>query len=170
MSFSTMGRTSRVTLLRPFLSSSELGERRCRLPKPADLSRELAKSSNQTKTTRKADTISTDTSGGCQSALGSAIGGINGEDGGEGDGDSDGPRRRLHSTLTPSCTTRRTPSPPTAAERRYRAALLALVFLTVFDVAMAYVFANSGFLFLAGEVIAILGGLPKLARALLRPK
>jgi hypothetical protein len=175
MSSAHFVRTTREALLRPLMIVSGIVERRHRMPHLGDLLREEGKATPRHRAVRKADSAAQEQTAtgavGGQVAAGAAADGSAGGDGGDGDGDSDGPRRRSRSLpASPSVAARRTPSLLTAPERAHRAALTTLVLLAVLAFAMAFFLAVRGHLWLAGEVIGALGGLPYLARALVRPK
>lgn len=106
--------------------------------------------------------------------VGSSDGDGSGGDDGDGDGDGDGPRRRSHASASPSSPSpraaRRKPVPLECSDRSHTHALVTLAFLAISVFVMAFLMVERGHLWLAAEVMTALGGLPRLARALVRPK
>jgi hypothetical protein len=174
-------RTRRETLLRPLEIISGIVNRRHHLPDLAKiLGYDWASMRRRDSPVRKAKTTGTSSgtaasgAGEPASPSGAPSGGDgNGSDGGDGgDGEGDGPRRRSHSRSTSSSSraVQRNPPPRSPVDRAHALALLTLVLLAVLAFAMALLLTERGHLWLASEVIAALGGLPVLARALVKPK
>jgi hypothetical protein len=115
----------------------------------------------------------TDVSGGGQSSGGA--GGDGNSDGGDGDGD--GPGRRKPSNVHPrrsSVRSRRTKQTPSSVnpdpDLPHRRGLKALVLITLILVCAALILGLNKHECLAFEVLSMAGGLPFLARCLIKPK
>ena len=182
MSSINLVRTTREALLRPLQVVSNIVNRRIisseivrfiPLEGQGARRKEPARRPKARRTHAVASTgITGDQAGGGTS---SSEGGGSGGDGGDGgDGDSDGPRRCSRASASPS-------SPSLRAVRRkfdsyhcqnrsHTHALLTLVVLAILVFTMAFFLVERDHPWLAAEVMTALGGLPRLARALVRPK
>lgn len=180
MSSSMLVRTSRDALLRPLSMISKIVDRR-HMPVWGSITkvieRELAKTHRRAgpsgKAKSSASSASTTNSQGVQVAPGadSSGGDAAGDGDDDGGGDSDGPRPPPLTTSSSSRAVRRkSPVRSSPHQNPHCLALLTLAFLAVLAFAMAFVLAEHDHLLLAGEAIASLGGLPSLARTLVRPK
>ena len=123
-------------------------------------------------------------SAGGASALGAGEGTGGESDSDGGDGDGDGPRRRStkKSTSRQVSPLAQPTSPPHARSRLsrhcdksdheapHRWSLITLTTLTLALLAAAVEFAHSGYPWLASEAMAMAGGLPLLARRLVKPR
>lgn len=171
-------RNSREALLRPLEVISGIVNRR---NVPHDVARLLPfevqgtrrkEAARRPKASQSQAGLTTGTTGEQAGAAAESGGDGNGGDGGDGDGD--GPRRRTCSSASPSSppsrATRRKPIPRQLNNCSHVHALVVLVVLAILVFAMAFLLVERGHPWLAGEVMVALGGLPRLARALVRPK